>query len=114
MEERSVGIALPDRDIDLILCEFRIRSHPLFTMDNNIGIPDQFIIELPWPDGIPCIRISMGCPTVLAVEPGGVGVGQHKVRSEEHTSELQSRGHLVCRLLLEKKKTTDSRQTGII
>src|SRR5690625_371446 len=31
------------------------------------------------------------------------------VRSEEHTSELQSRGHLVCRLLLEKKKhNTDS------
>src|SRR5690625_5178746 len=28
------------------------------------------------------------------------------MRSEEHTSELQSRGHLVCRLLLEKKKTT--------
>src|SRR5207253_10929130 len=27
-------------------------------------------------------------------------------RSEEHTSELQSRGHLVCRLLLEKKKKT--------
>src|SRR5690625_6906869 len=26
------------------------------------------------------------------------------IRSEEHTSELQSRGHLVCRLLLEKKK----------
>src|SRR5690625_6337690 len=32
-------------------------------------------------------------PRVLAAE-----------RSEEHTSELQSRGHLVCRLLLEKKK----------
>src|SRR5690625_6988576 len=28
------------------------------------------------------------------------------LRSEEHTSELQSRGHLVCRLLLEKKKDT--------
>src|SRR5690625_6025327 len=28
----------------------------------------------------------------------------HLSRSEEHTSELQSRGHLVCRLLLEKKK----------
>src|SRR5690625_6426300 len=27
-------------------------------------------------------------------------------RSEEHTSELQSRGHLVCRLLLEQKKST--------
>src|SRR5207253_10512311 len=34
-------------------------------------------------------------------------IGQHDAlvmqRSEEHTSELQSRGHLVCRLLLEKK-----------
>src|SRR2546422_8558587 len=29
---------------------------------------------------------------------------QHATRSEEHTSELQSRLHLVCRLLLEKKK----------
>src|SRR5690625_6346029 len=29
-------------------------------------------------------------------------------RSEEHTSELQSRGHIVCRLLLEKKRVTDS------
>src|SRR5690625_5659752 len=28
-------------------------------------------------------------------------------RSEEHTSELQSRGHVVCRLLLEKKKYID-------
>src|SRR5437870_7337502 len=31
-------------------------------------------------------------------------------RSEEHTSELQSRGHLVCRLLLEKKKERDTDQ----
>src|SRR5437870_8331720 len=30
--------------------------------------------------------------------------GADGLRSEEHTSELQSRGHLVCRLLLEKKK----------
>src|SRR2546422_3181191 len=32
-------------------------------------------------------------------------LAQPHVRSEEHTSELQSRLHLVCRLLLEKKKT---------
>src|SRR5207253_7034130 len=31
------------------------------------------------------------------------------LRSEEHTSELQSRGHLVCRLLLEKKKNNSYR-----
>src|SRR5690625_5871471 len=36
--------------------------------------------------------------------------GENRVseRSEEHTSELQSRGHLVCRLLLEKKKIIDN------
>src|SRR2546422_4996422 len=33
-------------------------------------------------------------------------------RSEEHTSELQSRLHLVCRLLLEKKKNKESRTAG--
>src|SRR5205814_9599574 len=33
-----------------------------------------------------------------------VPIGNQKVRSEEHTSELQSLRHLVCRLLLEKKK----------
>src|SRR5689334_24337895 len=32
--------------------------------------------------------------------------GVQRVRSEEHTSELQSQFHLVCRLLLEKKKKT--------
>src|SRR3712207_7881731 len=32
-------------------------------------------------------------------------------RSEEHTSELQSRQYLVCRLLLEKKKTSSSAQS---
>src|SRR5690554_7760515 len=31
-------------------------------------------------------------------------VSYYRIRSEEHTSELQSRPHLVCRLLLEKKK----------
>src|SRR5690625_5372907 len=35
----------------------------------------------------------------------------HCFRSEEHTSELQSRGHLVCRLLLEKKKKKTNRNT---
>src|SRR3989449_4989813 len=35
------------------------------------------------------------------------GDASHNARSEEHTSELQSRLHLVCRLLLEKKKIKD-------
>src|SRR5690625_7930659 len=40
---------------------------------------------------------------VRILPPPMRGVGEF-ARSEEHTSELQSRGHLVCRLLLEKKK----------
>src|SRR5947208_11242667 len=41
------------------------------------------------------------------------GIFQHAIfnRSEEHTSELQSPDHLVCRLLLEKKNTTNARVT---
>src|SRR5256884_4586525 len=39
------------------------------------------------------------------LELGGGVEGRGTERSEEHTSELQSRLHLVCRLLLEKKKT---------
>src|SRR2546422_2105977 len=41
---------------------------------------------------------------------GGQRVGVDG-RSEEHTSELQSRLHLVCRLLLEKKKKTNRHET---
>src|SRR3712207_6905979 len=38
--------------------------------------------------------------------PGPDPLGDAFLRSEEHTSELQSRQYLVCRLLLEKKKNT--------
>src|SRR3989442_8818064 len=41
---------------------------------------------------------------VMRVRRAGPHVALVEVRSEEHTSELQSRPHLVCRLLLEKKK----------
>src|SRR2546422_7213906 len=40
-----------------------------------------------------------------------VGASDYHLRSEEHTSELQSRLHLVCRLLLEKKKK--DKKTGM-
>src|SRR5215510_15271945 len=47
-------------------------------------------------------------PTILAVrgleKPVIAALNGPVARSEEHTSELQSRGQLVCRLLLEKKK----------
>src|SRR5687768_17930516 len=42
--------------------------------------------------------------------PGREEYKAHDLRSEEHTSELQSRLHLVCRLLLEKKKKQHIKQ----
>src|SRR5690625_6214440 len=45
---------------------------------------------------------KVGAEVVIGSHPLSVLEGIE--RSEEHTSELQSRGHLVCRLLLEKKK----------
>src|SRR6202051_5289010 len=41
------------------------------------------------------------------------GPSQSGTRSEEHTSELQSHEHLVCRLLLEKKKNNDGHERDV-
>src|SRR3712207_8281496 len=51
-------------------------------------------------------RTVIGLPTLIGGIVGGTAYDGEKVygRSEEHTSELQSRQYLVCRLLLEKKK----------
>src|SRR5687768_18222212 len=56
-----------------------------------------------------------------ALREGGYALGATKyevatkivVRSEEHTSELQSRLHLVCRLLLEKKKKKKQKKSNL-
>src|SRR5439155_16912745 len=50
---------------------------------------------------------GLGAPATPARAARGVSRAPPGGRSEEHTSELQSRGHLVCRLLLEKKKQSD-------
>src|SRR5690625_7058220 len=59
------------------------------------GVPD--------PKRLPALREAMAASRASAAPVRG------PVRSEEHTSELQSRGHLVCRLLLEKKKKKEQR-----
>src|SRR2546422_7924965 len=51
-------------------------------------------------EGIPGVDLI----TPLRLADGGAVLVDRGWRSEEHTSELQSRLHLVCRLLLEKKK----------
>src|SRR3989442_9569908 len=53
--------------------------------------------------GAPVTAVPRAAP-IIDIQHG-VPLGREQVvRSEEHTSELQSRPHLVCRLLLEKKK----------
>src|SRR2546422_2259722 len=51
---------------------------------------------------------NKGSGAVVVSGPSEAG-GRRIIRSEEHTSELQSRLHLVCRLLLEKKKNLTTR-----
>src|SRR5690606_39638302 len=57
-----------------------------------------------------------GDPVIqLTCQPGRwASRGPHSLRSEEHTSELQSRENLVCRLLLEKKKKKTEKNTTAI
>src|SRR3989449_2393316 len=77
------------------------------------------------PYGVPVTFDIFGL--TASVTSGDLGIGQvwedfvsvadvvlpmvYPKRSEEHTSELQSRLHLVCRLLLEKKKRTGRRRS---
>src|SRR5690625_6373022 len=75
--------------------------------------PDLITMDLTMPvmDGIEAIK------EIIQIDPLATivvcsAMGQQKIiRSEEHTSELQSRGQLVCRLLLEKTNSTKNGRT---
>src|SRR2546429_5353246 len=65
--------------------------------------------SVPADDRLPQVVVpEIAVLVVRRIEIGDVRLavlrGVRRIRSEEHTSELQSRLHLVCRLLLEKKK----------
>src|SRR2546422_6315757 len=66
------------------------------------------------PEGEPALEakalVGLASPAIgrpLIHDEGGHAGREASERSEEHTSELQSRLHLVCRLLLEKKKNSN-------
>src|SRR5439155_25537213 len=84
------------------------RSSDLYIMQYNLSVqralPGNWDLTLGYAGshGLHLIRVADA-----NLESGGARESLHsRARSEEHTSELQSRGHLVCRLLLEKKKFT--------
>src|SRR5690606_41647724 len=68
---------------------------------------DQFDPSVTWQD-VDWLRQQTGLPLVVKGILTAEDALDHQ-RSEEHTSELQSRENLVCRLLLEKKTTTWSK-----
>src|SRR5690625_4736122 len=68
---------------------------------SSSGAPSTASATMPSLSAPPLIATSSLSPASVVAAPT---TAPSECRSEEHTSELQSRGHLVCRLLLEKKK----------
>src|SRR3712207_8454184 len=93
----------------------RAAAMPVPPAHDVLGTP----LVPPFPEGVETLVVGMGCfwgaERIFWEQPGvyttAVGYAggytpnpTYEERSEEHTSELQSRQYLVCRLLLEKKK----------
>src|SRR5690625_1531163 len=81
-EDEEAGLSVAD--IDTAVTQLREQPFPASHYPGSIG--DVSVAKL---------RSSIVAPLVAQAR------GYRTIRSEEHTSELQSRGHLVCRLLLE-------------
>src|SRR5258708_22773896 len=77
---------------------------PYTTLFRSLHCTDH-VVDLKAPAKAPAEQVVVDRHLVKR-QPGGLRSGG--LRSEEHTSELQSPDHLVCRLLLEKKKSTSS------
>src|SRR5262249_60643935 len=83
------------------LCRVALRQH---IAGADIGMTGERQLRLRREDAHPGVMLRI----VRRQHEGGLGqveLGCQRLRSEEHTSELQSLTNLVCRLLLEKKKT---------
>src|SRR3712207_8371166 len=82
----------------------------IYTLSLHDALPIFPADELRRADEVFLSSTAGGVIPVTTVDGGAVGNGEPG-RSEEHTSELQSRQYLVCRLLLEKKKYSYSPPT---
>src|SRR5690554_7028618 len=76
------------------------RNHKEKMVSGHILPVQQLMMSQPDTTGLLHQQVEIGRPETAKQRMRTKGIN----RSEEHTSELQSRPHLVCRLLLEKKK----------
>src|SRR5438309_8081212 len=101
---RVVPLYLPplrrrDGDVEALFWQFvsELNHQGMRRIDGVTRTAMDAILAYPWPGNVRELRSAVEYAFV-------VGEGVLDGRSEEHTSELQSQFHLVCRLLLEKKK----------
>src|SRR3712207_9192175 len=84
---------------------YTLSLHDALPISRRFPEPDEGTCHRPRDGDTPGMRCELRGVSVvrkvLTCHPKGAG---ELLRSEEHTSELQSRQYLVCRLLLEKKK----------
>src|SRR2546430_12272055 len=87
----------------IIYCTTSFLIFLFFFFFNDTATTEIYTLSLH--DALPIsIDPRAGQAAARLQDRGGALRGEHRVRSEEHTSELQSQSNLVCRLLLEKKK----------
>src|SRR5690625_4078770 len=105
-------------DIDLVISNDELSAGQLRNLGNRLDTPiidrSQLILDIfaqraKTKEGK--LQVELAQLEYLLPRLHGQGLVMSRLRSEEHTSELQSRGHLVCRLLLEKKKTNKNKTT---
>src|SRR5699024_12582042 len=89
----------------------------LYTLSLHDALPISLFeaVALPAsrPRGSTCLFIRGNARPLLVAHRSCIPASVQEPRSEEHTSELQSRFDLVCRLLLEKKKNTKRQEHTI-
>src|SRR5690554_7644393 len=104
---RHLYVRVPLYHILLFIIHISILFIFFFFFFNDTATTEIYTLSLH--DALPISPAPFCLPTPSSMPPSTSATGNGRVRSEEHTSELQSRPHLVCRLLLEKKKKKQQR-----
>src|SRR3712207_8523842 len=91
---------------DLVLwsftCKWQENQEPTSGLENRLPLGSSYEFACTCSNASYCVRKSPKVAQIPMIREAIFFIVYQRVRSEEHTSELQSRQYLVCRLLLEK------------